>query len=246
MEDSRALVRIPLLEPSPLTPYREWIEERWEPHDNFALLSEGDDVDGNVAIVYGPVTPQDFFEAARRFYGDAGFAVLVESETAAPVEERLRADGWRLDEEEIAMVLEPIPDAPASPPKLDIRPVTSDGGYEDFMTVVPGNREWIPSLKAATDPRVALFVGYVDDQPVATARLTCFPGVCEILGVTTLEPWRRRGYGEALTWAATQEGRQRGCPTAILTATEMGYSVYLRMGFREVCAYRTYLPPASA
>src|SRR5690606_41786423 len=115
MEDSRALVRIPLLEPSPLTPYREWIEERWEPHDNFALLSEGDDVDGNVAIVYGPVTPQDFFEAARRFYGDAGFAVLVESQTAAPAEARLRADGSRLAEQQTPMGRHPTPLAPGSP-----------------------------------------------------------------------------------------------------------------------------------
>src|SRR5690606_15415372 len=141
--------RIPLLEPSPLTPYREWIEERWEPHDNFALLSEGDDVDGNVAIVYGPVTPQDFFVASRRSYGDAGFAVLVGAARAAPVQVRLPAGGWGVVEEGSAMVLEPIPDAPASPPELDIRAVPSDGGYEDFMPVVPGNREGIASLEAA-------------------------------------------------------------------------------------------------
>jgi len=28
-----------------------------------------------------------------------------------------------------------------------------------------------------------------------------------------------------------------------LTATEMGYPVYLRMGFVPVCRYRTYVPP---
>lgn len=245
MDESRKLVRIPLLEPSPLTPYREGVEERQELHAHFKLLAEGDDVEGNVAIVCGPVAPGEFFEAAHRFYSSVPFAVLIESETSAPVEERLRASGWALDEEEIAMVLAPISDAPAAPPELAIRMVASAAGYEDFMTVVPGSRSWVPSLAAATDPRVALFVGYVDGQPVATSRLTCFPGACEILGVTTLESWRRRGYGEALTWAAVQEGRQRGCPVAVLTASEMGYPLYRRMGFQEVCAYCTYLPPTS-
>jgi hypothetical protein len=31
-----------------------------------------------------------------------------------------------------------------------------------------------------------------------------------------------------------------------LTASEMGYPVYLRMGFVPVCRYRTYLPPPPA
>jgi hypothetical protein len=45
-----------------------------------------------------------------------------------------------------------------------------------------------------------------------------------------------------MTWAVLAEGAQRGCVSAILTATTMGYQVYVRMGFEPVAVYRTYLP----
>ncbi len=47
-----------------------------------------------------------------------------------------------------------------------------------------------------------------------------------------------------MTWAAICEGQRRGGQSIILTATGMGYPVYLRMGFQRVCAYRVYLPPS--
>ena len=46
-----------------------------------------------------------------------------------------------------------------------------------------------------------------------------------------------------MTWAAVAAGLERGCDVIILSASEMGYSVYLRMGFVPVCRYRTYIRP---
>ena len=39
--------------------------------------------------------------------------------------------------------------------------------------------------------------------------------------------------------AAIAEDARRGCITALLTATGMGYPIYLCLGFRPVCTYRT-------
>jgi ribosomal protein S18 acetylase RimI-like enzyme len=49
--------------------------------------------------------------------------------------------------------------------------------------------------------------------------------------VATAPDHRRRGYGEALTWAAVLEAPDR---PAVLHASEEGRSTYERMGFRAV------------
>lgn len=244
MPGHRSLVRVPLLEPSPLAAYRLKTIERREDHERFSLFSEGDPDPGtNFAAVFGPVSADAFLTSAERFFAGESFAILIESETGEGIEDYLRHHGWELDEEEVAMVLTPVPDPEPPPPGLRIDTVATEAAYEDFMTVVPGNRFWVPSLAAATDPNVSLFVGYIDDEPVVTSRLVCYGEIGEVTAVQTLDSHRRRGYGRALTRAAIAEAGRRGCTAVILTATEMGYPLYLRMGFEEVCAYRTYLQP---
>jgi predicted GNAT family acetyltransferase len=85
----------------------------------------------------------------------------------------------------------------------------------------------------------------VNDQPVATAGLYRKGEVAELGAVWTAESYRRRGYAAALTWTAIGEGRARGCNAAALKSSEMGYPVYTRMGFREVCRLRVYAPPGA-
>jgi len=63
-----------------------------------------------------------------------------------------------------------------------------------------------------------------------------------LTGIVTMSAARRRGYGAALTWAALAAGREQGCVAATLTATEMGYPLYQRLGFQPAGVYRTYLP----
>jgi predicted N-acetyltransferase YhbS len=67
--------------------------------------------------------------------------------------------------------------------------------------------------------------------------------VADINGVRVLPEFRRRGFGTALTWATVAEAARLGCHAAVLTSTEMGYAVYVRMGFHPVCTLRTYVPP---
>lgn len=214
-------------------------------HDDLVLTAMGGaGPDFNTMAVFGPVPPERAFTLADAFFG-TGYSVTVESETAGPVEEALRARGWQLDEEEPALVLAAIPVGPPPPPELTIRPVTTGEAFADFMALSGTARRWIPSLSAAMDPAVALFIGYRDDDAVATARLACYGAVGEINGVVTAPAYRRRGLGTAMTWAAIAEGARRGCTAITLTASAMGYPVYLRMGFVPVCTYRTYVPPAA-
>ena len=242
-EDFRTIVRVPLIIPSPLQKYRT-MPGRHVVHKDLVLTAMGrDGTDFNTMAVFGPIAPERAFALADAFFA-TGYSVLVESEVAGPVEDALRVGGWEMDEEEPALVLAPIPAIPPAPPDLAIQPVTTEAAFADFLAISRTVHRWVPSLRAATDPAVALFVGSVAGAAVATARLACYGAVGEITGVVTMSAHRRRGLGTAMTWAAVAEAARRGCTAITLSASEMGYPVYLRMGFVPVCRYRTYLPPA--
>lgn len=201
----------------------------------------------NEAIVVGSLPPDRVFAKAAAFFGEVAYSVIVESDVAMPTEDALRAAGWLLDEDEPALVLTPIPKTiPELPAGLTIQLVTTEADLNDFLEVSHTPRRWVPSLAFARDPAVALFVGYVDGEPVATSRLVRCEDVGDITGVVTLPAYRRQGFGSALTWAACAEGIRRKCAAMTLTASAMGYPVYRAIGFVPACSYRTYVPPDSA
>jgi len=65
------------------------------------------------------------------------------------------------------------------------------------------------------------------------------------MGVVTHPDWRRRGFDTAMTWAALDRAVTMDARTFILTATQLGYPVYRRMGFLPVCTLRSFEPPAA-
>ncbi len=64
--------------------------------------------------------------------------------------------------------------------------------------------------------------------------------VAGVYNIATLPAYRRRGLGEALTWHAVSRGAEAGCTIASLQTSEMGESIYTRMGFRRWASYPTY------
>jgi GNAT superfamily N-acetyltransferase len=79
------------------------------------------------------------------------------------------------------------------------------------------------------------YVAYEDGEAVGTSALLLHAGVAGIFAVSTLPRSRGRGIGTALTLAPLLEARRRGYRVGTLQATQMGFPVYERLGFREVC-----------
>ena len=94
-------------------------------------------------------------------------------------------------------------------------------------------------------PQVRLYAGLVDGTVVATSMLVATDRIAGIYWVATIEERRRRGHGEALTWAAVAGGRELGCGVASLLASKAGRPVYARMGFEHVSDQQHLLPPES-
>lgn len=83
-----------------------------------------------------------------------------------------------------------------------------------------------PSLLA--DSHYGAWVGFVDDRPVAASTAWAAHGVVNVTLVATLPDERRKGYGEAMTWAGSD--LDPTLPTMLLSSDD-GRPVYERMGY---------------
>ncbi len=91
-----------------------------------------------------------------------------------------------------------------------------------------------------------LFIGHVDGVAVATSLAFFGGGAIGIYGVGTVPDHRGRGYGGAMTMAAATWGRDQGADFAVLAASEAGFPVYERLGFRTVCQVTSWVRPSDS
>ena len=75
------------------------------------------------------------------------------------------------------------------------------------------------------------YIGYVDDQPVTSSTLLMAGGIASVYDVSTPPALRRRGFGGAITLAMLREARIRGYQHAWIWSSQLGQSVYRKLGF---------------
>lgn len=86
------------------------------------------------------------------------------------------------------------------------------------------------------DPNTTLlYLGSMNNKPVATSLLNLAGGVAGIYNVATIPEARRQGVGTALTHTALQDACIRGYKVGVLEATKMGVPIYQSLGFQEYC-----------
>ncbi len=204
----------------------------------------------NQIIVNDDSATERDMETAVAAMGGTGlrFAVSLRSELDRRFVPVLERSGMNLAEEMPAMVMQPIPDHPM-PPELEIRsgPVVLDDHIHVVSKGFGFPAEMIESVlvpRMANQGDVTVYAGYLDDQPV-----TCSVGFVDdrsltVFNVATLEDHRGKGYGAAMTMKAVIDGRDQGCDVAFLQSSEMGFSVYERLGFETIFKYDLWgLPP---
>jgi len=112
-------------------------------------------------------------------------------------------------------------------------------GFPDVAT------DALARLEAAlVDPQYKAqhrYIGLLGGTPVATAAMVLDSGVAGIYAVATIPEARRKGIGRIMTVMPLLEARQIGYRVGVLQASAMGYSIYGKIGFRDVCNYRLYL-----
>lgn len=94
----------------------------------------------------------------------------------------------------------------------------------------------------APDAPQWFYVGYLAGQPVAASELTIGGWVVGMYNVCTLEAYRRRGFGMALTLRPLLDAREAGHGVGVLQAAEQGVGIYERIGFRSFGGITEYKP----
>lgn len=133
----------------------------------------------------------------------------------------------------------------APPSTIDVRRVDAQTWDDHVRAIAVGfgmpvelaSRLFGPSL--AESEEYAAFNAYIDGEVASTAALIVSDSVAGVYNVATPEAFRRRGLGEATTRAAVAEGARRGCVMSTLQASDMGYPIYERMGFRTAVTWRS-------
>ncbi len=223
----------------------------WEA-DDVVFASSGVPIRSfNNVFLTGPLASPNphLSEAIDHFEGRGVlFRLRVRDDINGMTEDVVAAAGFERVGGISCLVLNPLPTAPRSLPGLEIRGVTDAETLRDHVTVVASGFDWSVSLLGQVftealmaDPGWRGYIGYDDRQPVAAAQLIVTDGVAGLYYVATLEKYRRRGFGEAMSWWALNEGAAAACDMASLQASPMGLPVYERMGFSTVSYYRTYV-----
>lgn len=96
-----------------------------------------------------------------------------------------------------------------------------------------------PQLLAARGHHA--LVALCEGEPVACALAFVEDGIGVLSWIGTVRRARRRGFGAAVTTAATEVALAHGARVVTLQTTDEGQPLYQRLGFQEVTSYGRYL-----
>lgn len=88
-----------------------------------------------------------------------------------------------------------------------------------------------------------MLLGALDGEPIASSMAAVTGAMVGVYNVSVAEPFRRRGFGEAMSWAAVAAGIERGAADVWVGSSAMGYRLYRRMGFSQQYEYIVLAPP---
>jgi hypothetical protein len=206
----------------------------------------------NRAVLERPIDDlAPVLDHVRPFY-DAGPATPFLLDSAWPTPD-LRPIGFALMGHPPLMVRPAREPFPQPPPELRIVSVDDERTAFDYERALisgypapqlqPMTEVTLITPRALDAPGWHHFVGYVDDEPVASGSAYVGDRLVRVDNIATLESARGHGYGLALTAAAAAVDPSK---PATLVASDLGRGVYERLGFVAILRSTYWLGLRSA
>lgn len=196
--------------------------------------------------------PMKLLEKAEQFFGTRKlpFRISFRHGLEKGFLPLLSERGYKENRPEKVMTLLSLPDKNVFRRDLEIRRVSNAAELAHFQEIIEKSYSFPadsgPSViteRVMNLPDAELFVGYADQQPACTSMLIKTGPVAGIYWVATLERFRNRGFGKAITVESLVAGRNRDCALASLQASVMGEPVYRKIGFDNPYNYCNYSSP---
>ena len=89
--------------------------------------------------------------------------------------------------------------------------------------------------------KCALYLAYYDGRAAACGLVLMHGDIASLHVIATLQEFRNKRLGSAVTHALLLHAKQKGCKRAILLASALGRPVYERLGFKEYALYKIYV-----
>ncbi len=202
----------------------------------------------NGCVASGPASAAEMGEAVD-WLNERGYPyeIFIAEDFAAEHQPELAARGfergrWAMP----AMWIRPPPEPPAPRPGVAVRAADDTASLDELLTMHIGAGMPEPIARGmfaasfVDDSDVRVFTASLDGLPVGNSIAIRTGDISGVYAVGTLSGARRRGVGTAATWAAVAAGREWGCETVVLQSSEMGYPVYLAMGFALLNRYAVF------
>lgn len=134
--------------------------------------------------------------------------------------------------------------------EIIIKEVVNDADMEIWISIVsrsygmtnpPEFAKFIHEIKQrAGKAGIRFYCGFYQNTPISVSFTLMHDDVVGLHWVGTLPEYRNKGAGLMVSLKPLLDARERGYKTAILFASEMGKSVYERLGFKEYATYKVY------
>jgi len=201
-----------------------------------------------------PTDPDAALEQAERHYADTGLSLGIDLEPSLhrSVRDAAQRVGLTMVESRPGMTLALTDVAPVLPPE----------GVEVFRVEDPAQLDQVVEVDAAAfggdaattrlflpnavleDPAQRVYAARADGRLVSVGESTTLDGIIGVFGIATVPAFRRRGIGAAIT-ALLLADRAGEADLAVLDASDLGFGVYERLGFRTTSTWEVWAREAS-
>jgi ribosomal protein S18 acetylase RimI-like enzyme len=240
-------------------PLQFFPEMKVEQTESYALINSGYKTDTFNLVISKKLDSEDGKRTIAKVCEEFNSARLpaawwtCEEFRDAYVSSTLEEQGFIEDEVDMGMVanLDDLPQEIQYPLNLKFRMATSFEKINGFGKIIASLFEppddfvmpfyrRVGKLDNLENRPLRLFLGYVDNKPVCTSSIFLLRQTASLSDISTLQEFRNRGYGSAITHYTLSYAKKLGAHFATLQAAPDGVNIYKRMGFKEACTFRIH------